>query len=189
MMGEWLPSDPMAFTDEVFFQRGMPPAGMPRNGAPVSPGNFLGGGGGGGGNNPRPGGGGGGAPAFGFGGGGGGGAATGTSAATSSDSYSRWVYRRDGAKYGFIVDRDNKVVQIEAVALKDPKAVTRKGLTFGATFIKVIKTYGWPESYEVAGNTITMRYLVKNHVIFRLNRLGLDKPHVITGILIAAAKS
>lgn len=109
--------------------------------------------------------------------------------AGNSQGFTRWIYKRDGGKYGFIMDGKSRIVQIEAIGLEDKKVRTRKGLTFGATFINVIKTYGWPDSYEVAGNSITMRYLLKNKVVFRLNRLGLDKPHVVTGVLIAAAKS
>jgi len=176
-----LPGDPFGFTDQIYF---------------VPPGAGGGGGGrrGGGMGDPNAGMRRGPSGNSGFGGGDGGGNAapavsSGGGPAVSSDSYARWVYKRDGGKYGFIVDKDNQVIQIEAVALKDTKAVTKKGLTFGATFLQVIKVYGWPDSYEVAGNTITMRYLLKNHVIFRLNRLGLDQPHVVTGILIAAAKS
>ena len=107
----------------------------------------------------------------------------------SSQGFTRWIYKRDGGKYGFILDPKSRIVQIEAIGLEDKRVRTRKGLTFGASFVQVIKTYGWPDTYEVAGNAITMRYQIKNKVVFRLNRLGLDKPHVVTGILIAAAKS
>lgn len=117
------------------------------------------------------------------------GAPTGPSYSGNSQGFTRWIYKRDGGKYGFIMDSKSRIVQIEAIGLEDKRVRTRKGLTFGATFIKVIKTYGWPDSYEVSGNSITMRYQLKNKVVFRLNRLGLDKPHVVTGILIAAAKS
>ena len=119
----------------------------------------------------------------------GGGQPTGPSYSGNSQGFTRWIYKRDGGKYGFIMDPKSRIVQIEAIGLADKRVRTRKGLTFGASFVQVIKTYGWPDSYEVSGNSITMRYLVKNKVVFRLNRLGVDKPHVVTGILVAAAKS
>lgn len=188
--------DPFGFGNDVFFQgggQGQPPSGYPGGrgnpagipaGAGMPPG-FV---------PPGAAGGQGGPPSFGPGippaaGGGGAAAPAGPSYSGSSQGYTRWIYKRSGAKYGFIMDGKSRIVQIEAIGIDDKKVRTRKGLTFGASFVQVIKTYGWPDSYEVAGNSITMRYLLKNKVVFRLNRLGLDKPHVVTGVLIAAAKS
>lgn len=137
---------------------GLPPGANPGPGAP---------GGGGGGNAPQLG-----APA--------------TSA--PRQSYTRWVYKRPGLKYGFVLDRFDRLVQIDAIALKSSKVVTRNGITFGATFKDVIKRYGSPEVLEVGPNQLVMRYLVRNKVAFRLNRLGQDKPHQVTAIMVAAGK-
>ena len=104
-------------------------------------------------------------------------------------NYTRWIYKRGGGKYGFILDKASRVVQIEAIGLENNKVKTRRGIGFGATFAKIIRTYGLPDSYDVGGTAITMRYLNRDKVVFRLNRLGVDKPHVVTGILVAAGKS
>lgn len=118
-----------------------------------------------------------------------GGAPGAASGPTVQATFSRWIYKRGGGKYGFVLDKSNHVIQIEAVGLQNDKVKTRRGIKFGATFKQVMKTYGYPDSYDIGSNSITMRYLLKDKVIFRLNRLGVDKPHVVTGILVAAGKT
>lgn len=103
-------------------------------------------------------------------------------------TFTRWVYNRGGSKYGFIIDKNGRVVQIEAIGLQNPKVRTRKGVGFGSTFATIIKKYGNPEGYEIAGDNILMRYLTRNKVAFRLSRLGEKKPHQVTGIVVAAGK-
>ncbi|MCX7800429.1 MAG: hypothetical protein N2109_08825 [Fimbriimonadales bacterium] len=111
------------------------------------------------------------------------------SQATTRVVNTRWVYKRNGTRFGFIIDHSNRIVQIEAIALSNPGLRTRRGVTFGATFADIMRKYGAPDAYEIGGNTIVMRYLVKHKVAFRLNRLGVDKPHQVTGIVVAAGKS
>lgn len=115
--------------------------------------------------------------------------APGQTVQVAAANYTRWIYKRGGGKYGFILDKASRVVQIEAIGLENNKVRTRRGIGFGATFAKIIRTYGLPDSYDVGGTAITMRYLNRDKVVFRLNRLGVDKPHVVTGILVAAGKS
>ena len=129
-----------------------------------------------------------GGPGFGPGGPGGGGGAPADSGPLAPTQYTRWVYNRAGSKYGFIVDNQNRVVQIEAIGLQNNRVKTRKGLGFGATFAQIIKTYGNPDGYEVGGDSILIKYLVNKKVAFRLNRLGAKKPHVVTGIVVSAGK-
>ncbi|MBS1717904.1 MAG: hypothetical protein JSS72_09260 [Armatimonadetes bacterium] len=107
---------------------------------------------------------------------------------TARPFFIRWIYKRGGAKYAFLLDRFERVIQIEAIGLENKKVKTRKGMGFGNTYVDLLKTYGTPDSYEIGGNQIIMRYLLKNKVVFRLNRLGVDKPHVVTGIIVAAGK-
>lgn len=102
--------------------------------------------------------------------------------------YTRWVYNRTGVKYGFILDKYNRVVQCEAIGLTSGKAKTRRGVTFGTSFASIIKKYGAPDGYEVGGNTIIVRYLNKAKCAFQLSRLADNKPHVVTGIVVAAGK-
>lgn len=118
-----------------------------------------------------------------------GGGAPGAAGGTSERvTYTRWIYNRGGSKYGFVVDKFNRVIQIEAIGLQNAKVRTRSGIGFGATFARIMKTYGAPDGYEISGNTIVVRYLSRKKVAFRLNRLGEGKPHVVTGIVVAAGK-
>jgi len=102
--------------------------------------------------------------------------------------YTRWVYNRNATKFGFIVDQWDHVVQCEAIGIEPGKARTRRGITFGSTFAQVIKKYQAPDGYEINGDSIVLRYLSHDKVAFRLNRLGENKPYVVTGIVVAAGK-
>ena len=103
--------------------------------------------------------------------------------------FTRWIYKRGGSRYGFIMDNGNRVVQIEAIGLFNRKVRTRKGVGFGATFADVIKKYRAPDGYEINGEQIVVRYLARNKVAFRLSRLGPDQPHVVTAIVVAAGRA
>jgi hypothetical protein len=103
--------------------------------------------------------------------------------------FTRWVYNRGGSKYGFVLDRFSRVVQVEAIGLQNAKVRTRRGIGFGSTFAQIIKKYQAPDGYEVSGDTIVVRYLVKAKCAFRLSRLGPNKPQVVTGIVVAAGKA
>ncbi|RYG35152.1 hypothetical protein EON81_13575 [bacterium] len=104
-------------------------------------------------------------------------------------TFTRWVYNRAGSKYGFIIDKVGRVIQIEAIGLQNGRVKTKAGLGFGATFAQIIKTYGTPDSYEISGDNIMMRYLQRRKVAFRLSRLGEKKPQVVTGVVVAAGKA
>ena len=129
-------------------------------------------------------------------GGGGGGGGGGASADGNKVVFTRWVYNRAGSKYGFVLDKFSRVIQIEAVGITNPRVHTARGVAFGSSFAQIIKKYNrnpdgtanTPDGYEISGDTIVVRYLVKNKVAFRLSRLGRDKPQVVTGIAVAAGK-
>ena len=88
-----------------------------------------------------------------------------------------------------MLDKSNRVVQIEAIGLSNPKVKTKRGVGFGATFAQLIKKYSAPDGYEINGDNVVVRFLVKNKVAFRLSRLGPNKPQVVTGIVVAAGKT
>jgi hypothetical protein len=117
------------------------------------------------------------------------GGSLGGSTTSTRTVFTRWVYRRPTGQYSFIFDKFNHVVQIEAVGLSDGKVRTARGVTLGASFKTIVEKYGAPDAYEIAGSSLVVRYLVRHKVAFRLNRLGQDKPHVVTGIVVAAGKS
>jgi hypothetical protein len=116
---------------------------------------------------------------------GGGGASAGS---TESVTFTRWIYNRAGSKYGFVIDKQGRVIQIEAIGLQNGRVKTRAGLGFGATFAQIIKAYGTPDSYEIQGDNILMKYLQRRKIAFRLSRLGEKKPQVVTGVVVAAGK-
>ena len=178
--------NPFDFGDNVLRQAG--PQGLPgRGGAPSAggggpqgpPGGFPGRGG-------FPGAPGGGAP-------GAGGAPAGGGAPTAGAgdrvTVTRWVYNRRASKYAFIVDKQGRIVQIEAIGLRDANVKTATKLSFGANFATLIKTYGNPDGYEISGDNILIKYLTRKKIAFKLSRLGAKQLQVVTGIVVAAGKS
>lgn len=119
----------------------------------------------------------------------GGGGGMGAGGNTGKILYTRWIYRRGPSKYGFILDKYNRVVQVEAIGMSDSRVRTSKGVRFGSTFGDIMKRYQTPDGYEINGDNIVVRYLVRNKVAFRLSRLGENKPHVVTGIVVAGGKT
>jgi hypothetical protein len=123
-----------------------------------------------------------------MGGGGGGGLGGGTGSPGTRVVYTRWVYRQGSSRYAFVVDKFNRVIQIEAVGLSDSRVGTSRGIRFGSEFADVIQAYNVPDAYEISGDTIVVRYLVRDHVAFRLSRLRAKDAHRVTGIVVAAGK-
>lgn len=171
---------PGAFGDPVpDMQRGGPagggnmsaPSAPPGQGGPTSAG-------------AGPSGGGPSGPAGAGGGAGGGGA-------TESAVFTRWTYNRNGSKLGFVLDKFDRVVQIEAIGLQNQRVKTRRGVGFGSSFSSVMKAYAPsndPDGYDISGNNFTIRFLTRNRVAFRLTQLSNKKAHVVTGIVVAAGK-
>lgn len=121
--------------------------------------------------------------------GGPGGASGGGSAAEVSNiQLTRWVYKRSGSRYSFVVNRWNQIVQIEAVGLKDGRVKTKRGITFGSTFSQVLNAYKTPDGYDIAGESMLMRFILRDRVAFRLSRVEPNKPHRVTGIVVTAGK-
>lgn len=108
--------------------------------------------------------------------------------ASESAEFTRWVYNRSGSRYGFIVNKQNQIVQIEAVGLKDGKVTTRRNVRFGETFANVLKKHGDPDGYEISSDTIVVRYLKNDKVAFRFNKLKKDGPFQVTGMVVSAGK-
>jgi len=125
-------------------------------------------------------------------GGSGGGAGGAGNGATESAVFTRWSYVRNGCKLGFVVDKFNRVIQIEAIGLQNQRIKTRRGVGFGSSFSQVMKSYATstvdPDGYDISGNNFTIRFLTRNRVAFRLSQLSTKKSHVVTGIVVAAGK-
>ncbi|MCW5936287.1 MAG: hypothetical protein KIT11_03145 [Fimbriimonadaceae bacterium] len=117
-----------------------------------------------------------------------GGAASGGGGLQSSGlvTFTRWVYNRGPSRYAFVLDNHNRVIQIEAVGSIDSRPVTKRGICFNKTFGNIINAYNDPDGYEINGDTIVVRYLQRGNVAFRLQRTEANKPHRVTGIVVAA---
>ena len=104
-------------------------------------------------------------------------------------TFTRWIYNKKNARYAFVLDKFNRVIQIEAVGLENRSVKTRRGITFGSSFGSVIKAYNAPDGYEINGDNLVVRFLVRDRVAFRLSKLKSDKPHQVTGVVVAAGKT
>lgn len=134
---------------------------------------------GGGGDGGRMGGGGGGA--VGIGGG---------STGTTETQYVRWVYRRGaGSSFNVVLNKFNKVVQIESIGVSNPGVRTSKGITLGSNVASVVKAYGNPDGYEVGGDYFMMKFLRTHKVAFRFTRENSTAPYRVTGIVVSAGKA
>ncbi len=116
----------------------------------------------------------------------------GANTANESTTFTRWNYTKNGTKLGFVIDKFNRVLQIEAIALENKGIQTRRGVGFGSTFSTVMKRYAPggndPDGYDLAGNHFTVRFLTRTRVAFRLTQLAAKTPHVVTGIVVSAGK-
>jgi hypothetical protein len=120
----------------------------------------------------------------------GGGGAPGASSNETAE-FTRWTYTRNGTKLGFVVDKFNRVVQIEAIGLQNAQVRTKRGVGFGSSFTNVMNAYApsqEPDGYDLNGDNFTIRFLTRTRVAFRLTRLSTKKSHVVTGIVVAAGK-
>ncbi len=88
-----------------------------------------------------------------------------------------------------MLDKFNRVSQIEAVGLSNKSVRTKRGISFGSSFGTIINKYNAPDGYEINGDNIVVRYLVRDRVAFRLSRVNAKKPHVVTGVVVAAGKT
>lgn len=102
--------------------------------------------------------------------------------------FTRWVYHRGSSRYAFVLDNFSRVIQIEAIGLSDARVRTARGIRFGSNFDDVFKAYLDPDSYEISGDDMfVIRYLRRDNVAFRLTRVMANRPHCVTGIVVAAA--
>ena len=112
--------------------------------------------------------------------------------ATEAAVFTRWTYNRNGCKLAFVIDKFDRVIQIEAIGLQNGRISTRRGIGFGSTFSSVMKAYASsqvdPDGYDISGNNFTIRFLTRQRVAFRLTQLSTKKAHVVTGIVVAAGK-
>lgn len=119
-----------------------------------------------------------------------GGARQGGAAGSQEDlQFVRWIYRRGtGSSVNFVLNKFNKVVQIEVIGISNPSARTSQGLTLGGNLATVIQRYGDPDGYDIGGDYFMVRFLTKSKVAFRFTRENPRSPYRITGIVVSAGK-
>lgn len=101
----------------------------------------------------------------------------------------RWVYRLSPSNsVNFVLNKFNKVVQIEVIGISNPRAKTSKGIRLGSTLSQVIKAYGNPDGYDVGKDYFMVRFLQHHKVAFRFTRESANKPYRVTAIVVSAGK-
>ncbi|MFN8138270.1 MAG: hypothetical protein U0R49_00565 [Fimbriimonadales bacterium] len=109
---------------------------------------------------------------------------------TEDIQYVRWIYTRgSGSSVNFVLNKFNKVVQIEAIGIADSRVRTLKGVTLGCTLADVVKRYADPEGYDVGGDYFMMKFLGKYKCAFRFTRESAKTPYKITSIIVSAGRA
>lgn len=97
----------------------------------------------------------------------------------------RWVYKRGGTEYAFVIDDDNRVIQIDAKGFSGA-AVAAGGIRLGSTFQQVMSVYKNPDRYDFKGGTMQLRFLNNSHVVFQF--VTLNGVQRVVYISVAAGK-
>jgi len=125
---------------------------------------------------------GGGAGAMAMGGGGGGGFE-----GDVTTKYTRWIYNRGPVSYAFLIDDDNRVVQIDASGIVG-SAVASGGIRLGSTFADVMRVYKKPDSYTFKGEFMELRFLKNSSVVFQFREDATSRLQRVFAITVAAGK-
>lgn len=122
--------------------------------------------------------------------GGGGGAGGGGTTGNITTQYVRWIYRRGaGSSINFVLNKFNKVVQIEIIGISNSAARTTKGVTLGTSMASVIQKYGDPDGYDIGTDYFMVRFLRSHNVAFRFARENANTPYRCTGIVVSAGQA
>lgn len=120
----------------------------------------------------------------------GGGAGGGGSTGVTETKLIRWIYRRGaGSSLNFVLNKFNKVVQIEAIGIANSSVKTSRGITLGSNMASVISKYNDPDGYDVGNDYFMIRFLQNYNAAFRFTREHANAPYRVTGIVVAAGKA
>ncbi|MGQ9523996.1 MAG: hypothetical protein ACUVTZ_04055 [Armatimonadota bacterium] len=96
-----------------------------------------------------------------------------------------WVYRPAKFKntvLEFRLDEDGYVVEICASSNRPSSVIrTSRGITFGDTYAKVLRLYGFPESHKTQGDVVTVSYRESKHVAFQFYKMKVVRIIVTAG--------
>jgi hypothetical protein len=116
--------------------------------------------------------GGGGAPGGpGVAGGGGAGGAGGDQIEDMTTSFTRWEYVRGAVNFAFLIDDQNKVIQIDTFGLTGPGR-TSTGIRLGSTFADVMRVYRNPDEYVFKNGVMQVKFLANSHVAFQFRQIN-----------------
>ena len=89
-------------------------------------------------------------------------------ASTPQPSQVVWEFDlRNSIIVNVTLSNDGRVVQISVSGMRDPTALTSRGVTLGSPYITVLGKYGYPESQDTAGSILTALYSEKAHCAFQ----------------------
>jgi len=111
--------------------------------------------------------------------------ATGTYQGVYAEQLVNWVYRPKKFKntlLEFRLDEDGYVTEICASSTTPSNFIrTSRGITFGDTYAKVLRLYGFPESHKTQGDFVTVSYRESRHVAFQFYKLKVVRIIVTAG--------
>lgn len=95
-----------------------------------------------------------------------------------------WVYVRGSHTFQFLFNRDGRVIRIQSFGQKGAGATSRS-VTLGDPLSKVYKAYGWAGTTIKQGDSLTLDYSQKAHVVFDLLDRRDGKGPRVVGITVA----
>lgn len=98
-----------------------------------------------------------------------------------------WVYVRGANTFHFMFNRDGRVIRIQSFGTKGVGATSRS-INLGDQISKVYKAYGWAGATIKQGNSVTLDYSQKAHVVFDLLDRGDRKGLRVVGITVAPSE-
>ena len=110
-----------------------------------------------------------------------------TATLPSEDVKETWVYEKGGHTSYFMFNRDGRVIRIQSFGLKGPGATSRS-IALGDPISKVYARYGWAGTTIRQGDSVTLDYSQKYHVIFDLMDRHDGKGLRVVGITIAPSE-
>lgn len=102
----------------------------------------------------------------------------------SEDVKETWVYERGQQTVYFMFNRDGRVIRIQTFGLKGAGATSRS-VALGDPLSKVYKAYGWAGATIKQGDSLTLDYSQKAHVVFELLDRRDGKGPRVVGITVA----
>ncbi len=105
----------------------------------------------------------------------------------SEDVKETWVYVKGGHTFQFLFNRDGRIIRIQSFGAKRSGATSRS-IGLGDPLSKVYAKYGWAGSTVKQGDSVTLDYSQKAHVVFDLANRHDGKGLRVVGITVAPSE-